>query len=594
MIVGIDFGTTNSLVTFIENMDGERAIPLLHEGEPHPSILWLEGQNVVAGKHAKDLLRSGDVVYSGNIIRSPKLLLGKGNTIRVAGRDRTPAELASELLKFLRNHATEKMGGRQSFKEAVITIPVTMQGPGRKALREAARLAGFGIVQFVHEPLAALYAYFRQNPNREEEIHRLENRVVLVFDWGGGTLDMTLVRVRERNLCQILNMGLEHVGGDEFDRELMRMLQKRFLELQGVQDGDILPTRDKVLLDQCEQAKIALSTRTEYPVFVSNFARINGKTKDLDMTLTRRDIEEATRGLVDQGMTNLRLLLDRSSISPNDVELCLATGGMALMPVIYDRLIEIFDGARVPKPSVVGSATLISEGAAWIAHDKTRLTLAKPIELELASGRYLPLLKEGIQLPQGEKHVTLGPLTFYCTDPSDGNAKFVLTRPRWPGHITNGATRDPYMEMLLDVDPGVPGLFQRLKLQLHVDQDLIVAITCEAIGPNYETYSSNTKEIHDLEFGVMLPSQAVNGDKQVSYRPITNLPGQTKKTGGIALKSNVSDKERRWADVPGDVIGRYYPLYFDPRISNPGTYEEELLLRRQLQERDYYRSSNRV
>jgi len=377
-----------------------------------PSVLWFEGDRVVVGKAAKEQLRMGDNASVEHIVKSPKLHLGKRNPIQVGGRDFTPAEVAAELFKYLRDEATGKFTDKKPSTEAVVTIPVTMQGPGRRALREAAQIAGIGVVQFVHEPLAALYAYFKKGA--EPDLARLENQVVLVFDWGGGTLDMTLVGVRDGNLCQILNHGMDTVGGDEFDWALMSHCKKRFLVQHGAIEEAILPGREKVHLDRCEQAKIALSTRAEHPVFVPGFARIAGAAQNLEITVTRADMEEATRFLVDQATRELRALLERANIAPTGVALCLATGGMVLMPVIYERLTEIFDGIRVPQPSEIGSATLISEGAAWIAYDQSRLTLAKPVELELASRRYLPLLDEGKELPYGETHLTTDPITPPC------------------------------------------------------------------------------------------------------------------------------------------------------------------------------------
>jgi actin-like ATPase involved in cell morphogenesis len=587
MIVGIDFGTSNSLVTYIEKTDGGHAVALLDGKDPHPSVLWYEGNKVVCGRQAKEQLSQSDGSQAENIVKSPKLLLGKRIPVPIAGVEHTPSQVSAELLKFLRDHATTKLASHKPFTEAVITIPVTMQGPGRRALREAAHLAGIGVVQFVHEPLAALYGYYRKSPLREAELQRMENRVALVFDWGGGTLDMTLVRVREGNLCQIQNLGLDTVGGDEFDRALMHFCMNRFMQEHGIHEDCFQLGQDKILLDQCEQAKIMLSSREQTVIFVPNFARVDGKSRNLECTLTRADLDEATAPLVDLATRALRTLLQRADLAPAGIELCLATGGMVLMPTIHARLLELFDGRRVPKPSAIGSATLISEGAAWIAHDGSRLTLSKPVELEMASGQYLALIEEGLELPFRENHWCDEAKTFYCTDPTDGKAKFILTRPRWPGHTHRMDARDVYKEVLLDVDARVGGMFQRLQVKLAIDSNLVLTATCTALGLNYEPYATTTAEVHDLEFGLQLPQRHEVAAGGGGYRPAAIREDRERRRGGIALRSNVSDTHGRWHEVPGDVVERFNPIYFDPRNA-PGSLDGQTALRRQLRERDYY------
>lgn len=592
MIVGIDFGTSNSLVTYIEKQGGERASHLLQKGQPHPSLVWYEAGQITCGQPAKEQLRTGSGLHAENIVKSPKLLLGRSIPVRAGGEDRSPSQVASELLKYLKDQADGRISGQSCFHEAVITIPVTMQGPGRKALREAAMLAGIEVVQFVHEPLAALYAYFRRGDQERKRLQALENQVVLVFDWGGGTLDMTLVRILDGRLCQILNHGLETVGGDVFDRNLMVLCRSRFLDKWKGADAEILQGREEVLLDQCEQAKIRLSSCEEVDIFVGGFARVDGKARNLETTLTREDLEDATRPMVNLAIRELNNLLDRGEVAPGSVALCLATGGMCLMPAIYDRLVEIFDALRVPKPTAIGSATLISEGAAWIAHDKSRLTLSKPFELEMVHRRYLPLIEEGELLPVNNGHWSLGaPRTVYCTDPTDGTAKFIFTRPRWPGYSKSIDARDVYKEAFLRVDSPLGRMFQRLNVEILIDGDLVLTAVCTSLGLDYQPFAETRVEIHDLEFGIQLPRLrghlGSGSDSGQARENRLARPDKQILVGGIALKANISDSNGNYADAPGDVVERFHPGYFDPRIA-PATLADEKALRMQKRERDYY------
>ena len=133
-----------------------------------------------------------------------------------------PRDVIAEVLKFLRTDAvTDQPAVRPQVDRAVMTIPVKLDGAGRRRLREAASRAQIGIVQFVHEPLAALYAYLRSQTDYRRHLAELDGCRILVFDWGGGTLDLTLCQVHGDQIVQIANVGDDEVGGDRFD-EIIR------------------------------------------------------------------------------------------------------------------------------------------------------------------------------------------------------------------------------------------------------------------------------------------------------------------------------------------------------------------------------------
>src|SRR5207247_1284849 len=128
-------------------------------------------------------------------VRSPKRLLEQDAPVHVAGRDLDPRDVIAEVLEFLRRDAAAGQATRYQVDRAVVTIPVKLNGLGRRRLREAANRAGIRVVQFVHEPLAALYAYLRSQSDYRRRLAELDGCRILVFDWGGGTLDLTLCQV---------------------------------------------------------------------------------------------------------------------------------------------------------------------------------------------------------------------------------------------------------------------------------------------------------------------------------------------------------------------------------------------------------------
>ena len=197
---------------------------LLDEDErPIPSVVCYEGAQKIRGRDAKRRLsETGRGVY-GNIVRSPKMYLG-GDGVIVDGVERSPVEMVRDVVDHVVEQSRISANARGhelgQVTTAVVTIPVDMDGVRRGALRDAFKMAGVRIVQFVHEPFAALYGLF-QREDRNAALRRYDGKVVLVFDWGGGTLDLTLCRVKNGAVVQIKNDGTEEVGGDVFDEAIM-------------------------------------------------------------------------------------------------------------------------------------------------------------------------------------------------------------------------------------------------------------------------------------------------------------------------------------------------------------------------------------
>ena len=163
---GIDFGTTNSLAATIV---GDRAISLIDPGtrRPHPSVIWYRGSEVVVGREARKHLDIGEGGAPAGFVRSPKMRLRREGPIFVEGRPIDPTDAVAEVLRYLKRDAAVGRGPASGYdlQQAVMTIPVDFGGPERRRLRQSAHKAGIGVVQFVHEPVAALYGHLRSQPS---------------------------------------------------------------------------------------------------------------------------------------------------------------------------------------------------------------------------------------------------------------------------------------------------------------------------------------------------------------------------------------------------------------------------------------------
>ena len=574
---GLDFGTTNSLAALVI---GNEAIALTNEvdDKPHPSIVWYRGSEVVVGREARKHIESFEGGVVRGFIRSPKVALRREGPLHIEGRALEPVDVVSEVLGHIRKTAATRKdqdGRSYQISRAVMTIPVDFAGRQRRMLRSAARKAGIGVLQFVHEPVAALYAYLRTMPDFRRDLGRLENRIVLVFDWGGGTLDLTACRVLGGMVMQVASRGNNEVGGDRFDERIRNKIRDGHAAQYGISDISAVEQPGVIasLLTQCESAKIALSDRERFTVIIKDYLRSDGHARDLAVDLTRKDLEDLSVDLIHRGLADIDRLLDEARLDRSDIELCIATGGMVNMPAIWNGLVERF-GSRVPVLS--NRDRIIAEGAAWIAHDGLRLKLAKPIEVLVADGRpdrgaYLPLVDAGQTLPVENDIVAVDSRRFYCVDPRDGLAVFQFTKPRKVGPLQSDDERSILGSLNLAIDSTARPFLERLECEVQIDHDYIARVSLRS-KLRGETADA---EFHDLDFGLALPVDGTKPETPEGGGAGRQRPGPDASRKGlaarparnVALRSNVSpddDKsyDKKWVLVPGDVVESYVPNYF--------------------------------
>lgn len=553
-VVGFDFGTTNSLISLVR---GRAAIHFFDdESRPIPSVVCYEGQQTIVGRAARERLSHAGLGVQGNTVRSPKVLLGR-DSVFLEGIERKPVDIVADVVRHVVEQARGSGRGRElsDLTGAVVTIPVNMDGARRRALRDAFRLAGVRIVQFVHEPLAALYGHFRSQ-GLETLLRRYDRKLLLVFDWGGGTLDLTLCRPIDNQLVQIRNDGTDEVGGDVFDETLLNGLLQRLCAQRGIcEPQEQLGARAR-LLDACERAKISLSGRARAQVYVPSYFRAISD-EDFDYSLSQEELEGIVAPVLDKGFDRIRRLLDDARFAQEQVALCLATGGMSNMPVVQRRLLEWFGPGRVEIPD--GTATMIAEGAAWIAADRAGLQLAKTVELVLARNSYFPLYKAGTRMPR-EGEVQEQPFDLYCTDPRDGIAKFQICAPKRAGRdVPDGDERTHLGNLTVRVDSQVRPFHERLRLDVRVDPDLVLEVRARSLNVADE----DRCEIHNLEFGLAFPTSESNHDRSAPEADESS-PVESPPPGSVSVRSNVADHVNLRL-VPGELLFTYDPHYFDTR-----------------------------
>lgn len=549
--VGIDFGTTNSLISVITRAGRTKCFD--DTGRPHPSIVRYEGEQVLYGKKAKDKLDHRGTGVLGNTVRAPKKELGKKH-INVDGRIMTPVEVIADFIKYLVMHARDNdIDQIADLTRAVVTIPVALDGRGRQALREAMLGAGVYVETFVHEPLAALYGYFKDQPDTQDALAYYDGKMVLVFDWGGGTLDLTLCKITNGSIVQVLNRGNNLVGGDYLDDAILSHVTDEHARKFGWSIESKLPVNPGMrakLITQCEQAKITLSTRDKTNIFLPDyFQGAEDEEAEIDIWLSRDDLESICARLINQGINEISSLLaaDKADVDPQTLALCLATGGMVNMPLIKNKLTEIF-GVSSLHISEKGDR-IISEGAAWIAYDNLELALAKPFELVEARNSLLTVIHEGTRLPQRGGAIQRQQ-SMYCSDPRDGKAIFTFKRPQMVQKSAAADPRTTYGSLVVEVNPHFPPLEERIQLTVTIDDNLILhtqAIAEDCREPVVDEY-------YDLEFSLVVKKAADDSsEKKNSLKLSFNKSGPKQ----LFVRANVTNDKERWDAVPGELLKEY-------------------------------------
>ena len=493
--VGIDFGTTNSVVS-VYNSDIKKSQPLTDKNTnlPHPSVIWYRPDaSRIVGPEAKKNIMGFSNVEGHAFVYSVKRKLGSGNTINIFGEKLPVHKVASEIFEYLHQDAESRNLG-YSFDNAVVTVPVYFDGYARRDLRKAADSAGIYIKNFVHEPFAAIVRYCTRE-GKGLHIENMEGQIILVFDWGGGTLDITIAQVTNNSLMELSTAGLEDVAGDHFDGKLMKFSKSSFINRVRISQEvcNILSSDQDRLRTECERAKISLSSKESENIKVASIVRYDGEFFDIDENVNREDFNRLILKDVEAAMTEVNNALDTANIESQEVDRIILIGGSSRIPFVRQRLRELF-GHRIVE--LKNASTIIAEGAAIIDAEGLQPVLSRPLNIELSDGTLYEVFSSGTI---ADKNICHKAVDFYCTDNRDGQAKLVLKEHA--GRIDGSR---PLMKKTLNipVSPKTPRPYnhERVAVDFALDEDMVLHVS----GKGATQINGTRCQIYDLCFGLRL------------------------------------------------------------------------------------------
>ncbi len=322
-IVGIDLGTTNSEVAIIAG-----GAPRIVGADDAilPSCVGLDDSGAIVVGHQA---RNQYAVAPERTVRSIKRLMGSDTRVRMGAEAYTPPEISAFILKALRERAAAELG--RPVHKAVITVPAYFTDAQRQATREAGRIAGLEVVRIINEPTAAALAYHAGDAGQ---------RTILVYDLGGGTFDVSVVKIESGVVEVLATSGDNHLGGDDFDAIVLDRLNAHLetdAGLAGARDDRLLQAR---LRRAAEQAKIELSRQPYVLVEEDHVATVDGAVQHLSWEWSRAEFEGAIEELLAGTMRAVTTALDDAAVRPNELDRILLVGGSTRVPRVSQLLAE--------------------------------------------------------------------------------------------------------------------------------------------------------------------------------------------------------------------------------------------------------------
>ncbi len=392
--IGIDLGTTNSVLALLEN-DEPVIVPNRLGERITPSVVSLtKNGEVLVGRPAKNQ----SIINSDNTVMSVKRKMGYEDKIKFGDREYTPQEISAYILSKIKQDAEDYIGSK--IEDAVITVPAYFDDNQRQATKDAGRIAGLNVLRIINEPTAAALAY---------GINKNEENTTLVYDLGGGTFDVSILDIADGVFQVLATSGNNKLGGDDFDRALMELVFRQFKEKQ-----DVDLSTDKMayqkLREEVEKAKIALSELYEVEINIPFISADEKGPKHLNIQITRSQFEDLITEFIDETIALTQDALEEAGLEPEDIDKVIMVGGSTRIPYVTSRVNELL--GKEPEKAI-NPDEVVALGAAiqaGIVKGETRglvLVDVTPLSLgiEIEGGIFISIIEKNSTIPCTAKKI---------------------------------------------------------------------------------------------------------------------------------------------------------------------------------------------
>ncbi len=460
-IIGIDLGTTNSVVAVMEG--GEPTVITNTEGSRlTPSVVAFTKENE---RLVGELAKRQAITNPDRTISSIKRHMGTDYTAKIGDKTYTPQEISAMILQKMKNDAESYLG--EPVTQAVITVPAYFTDSQRQATKDAGKIAGLAVLRIINEPTAAALAY---------GLDKGKDQTILVFDLGGGTFDVSILELGDGVFQVVSTSGNNRLGGDDFDNAVLNYLADTFKAQNGIdlRNDNMALQR---LREAAEKAKIELSTVTTTNVNLPFITADATGPKHLDITLTRAKFDELTRNLVEKTMGPTKRALEDAGLSPKEIDKIVLVGGSSRIPAVQQAIKdytgqEPHKGVNPDEVVALGAAiqggVLAGDVKDIVLLDVTPLTLG----IETLGGVVTKLIDRNTTIPTTKSKV--------FTTAADGQTSVDI-------HVLQGeramaADNVTLGRFSLMGIPAAPRGIPQIEVSFNIDANGIVNVTAKDLG----------------------------------------------------------------------------------------------------------------
>lgn len=395
IIVGIDLGTTNSVISYRQADGNVKVIPNPEGTNTTPSVVAFKasGEEIVGNPAKRQAITNPDTVSSA------KRKMGSSEKFHIncINKDFTPQEISSKVLAYMKDYAEKNLG--QPIKKAVITVPAYFNDAQRQATKDAGTIAGLDVVRIINEPTAACLA-FGVDTNKSGK--------VLVFDLGGGTLDVSILDIGDGTFEVLSTSGDTQLGGDDWDHAIADWIQAQIKIQNGVDLTDKMARQR--FLDAAERAKIELSSSVETTISLPFISMSSSGPINFETTLTRAKFQDLTRPLLERCKVPMEKAMHDAGLSYSDLADILMIGGSTRMPAVQEMVkqvsgrsinLSVNPDEAVSTGAAIQGAVIAGDVKDVVLLDVTPLTLG----IETLGGVMTPLIQRNTTIPTEKSQV---------------------------------------------------------------------------------------------------------------------------------------------------------------------------------------------